>query len=117
MVNTSSHKKSPSQHSAACLVVQNDPPIKRSTSAESLQLKNSPEQRATRTPVLPHRSSNKKSRPAAEFTDNQQSLMKKLVMVATPSGFKEGKVKYIGTIESAGGNWFGVALKKPEGEL
>ena len=39
------------------------------------------------------------------------------VMVDTPNGFKFGKVKFVGSTEFAAGEWIGVALERPSGEL
>ena len=38
-------------------------------------------------------------------------------MVGTAGGFKFGKVKFVGSTEFAAGEWIGVALERPSGEL
>ena len=40
-----------------------------------------------------------------------------MIMVDTPNGFKFGKVKFVGSTEFAAGEWIGVALERPAGEL
>ena len=39
------------------------------------------------------------------------------VMINTPNGFKFGKVKFVGSTQFAAGEWIGVALERPAGEL
>ena len=38
-------------------------------------------------------------------------------MVDTQNSFKFGKVKFVGPTEFAAGEWIGVALERPTGEL
>ena len=38
-------------------------------------------------------------------------------MVDTPTGFKFGKVKFVGTTEFAAGEWIGVALERQSGKF
>ena len=38
-------------------------------------------------------------------------------MVDTPSGFKFGKVKFVGATEFAAGEWIGVALDRQSGKF
>ena len=105
-----------SQHKVTCLVAQDNPPIIRSASVESLQPKKSHKQRNTKTtryPVLSHKTPIKKhdnkSRLGAESTNSQQPNIGESVKVDTSSGIKFGTVKFIGLTKFAKGKWIGVA--------
>ena len=49
-------------------------------------------------------------------TDQSPCSVGEKIMVDTPSGFKFGKVKFVGSTEFAAGEWIGIALERPNGE-
>ena len=60
------------------------------------------------------------SMPEEQFTaavDQPPCTVGEKIMVDTPNGFKFGKVKFIGPTEFAAGEWIGIALERPTGEL
>ena len=53
----------------------------------------------------------------AEANNQPSCTVGEKVMVDTPSGFKFGKVKFVGSTEFAAGEWIGVALERPNGKF
>ena len=53
----------------------------------------------------------------AAAVDQPPCTIGEKIMVETPNGFKFGKVKFIGPTEFAAGEWIGIALERPTGEL
>ena len=90
----------------------------------------SEEERTVSSSAVAHKKSDHDSRSVASSNSSLTSLSEERhaadqppctvgekIMVETPNGFKFGKVKFIGPTEFAAGEWIGIALERPTGEL